>query len=263
MNKILFILLLSPFMAFSQSDDGKGNVAHIPAKVLGESNLAKNLKITSYEAGEGKYKKGKLIQSAQWFNYRDENGDTRRKRREYLDGYFMYDENLIAIPQTSAEEIRPTVQRIGKQIIVETEVQTGGNYYVYDGSTKIYDQGMLQATIFFDKGRLFKMNINHYYTNGQLQFVREITSGGIGQPLLNTGAQEAYYPDGSVFKNPLSEDGSAIIILNDTGEPEDECACMGQNIMEWGETYLYNFIGKYYYLLEHIYQEEEMDCCWE
>ena len=127
----------------------------------------------------------------------------------------------------------------------------------------MYDDGLLQATLFFDKGRPTKIYINHYFGNGQLQLVREITSEGSREPLRNTGAFETYYPDGSVFKNPLTEDELAIIILNDDGKPQDECTCMGQNIMEWGESYLYPFIGKYYFLLEKIYQEEEMDCCWE
>lgn len=66
-----------------------------------------------------------------------------------------------------------------------------------------------------------------------------------------------------VFENPLTENKSASIIQNDEGELEDECACMGQHIMEWGNAYLYNFIGKYACLLEVGYRVEERECCWE
>ncbi|MCP4459201.1 MAG: hypothetical protein GY816_14450 [Cytophagales bacterium] len=221
MKKLLFVLLAFPVMLYSQSDDGKGNVAYSPPTELGKSNLAKGLKITGYGGEESKYKKGVLVDTFQWFNYKDELGHIRRIRREYVVDYFMYDEVLIAVPQIAAEVIHPTARRLGKQIVLENGVKDDGFYYVYDGTSKVYDDGILQASVFFKKGRPTKIYINHYYTNGQLQFVREITSDSIGAPLLNIGALEAYYPDGSVFENPVSEDGSAIIILNDDGDPED------------------------------------------
>ncbi len=263
MKKLFVLILISPLISFSQSDDGQGSVAKLRIVELAKSQQAKGLKITSYGGETAIYKKGKLTRTFQWFNYKDTLGQTRRKRREYIDDYFMYDESLMAIPQTATEEILSTVRHIGKQVVVEDKKVEGGSYYVYDGFSKIYDDGLLQSTLFFQKGRPYKIYVNHYYDNGQLQFVREITSEGSGKPLKNTGALEAFYPDGSVFENPLTEDGLAIIILNQDGEPEDKCACMGQNIMEWGESYLFAFIGKYYYLLEKIYEDEEMDCCWE
>jgi hypothetical protein len=125
-----------------------------------------------------------------------------------------------------------------------------------------YD-GLLQSTIYFEKGRPVRINMNHYYANNQLQFVREITSEGMGEPLRNVGVLEAYYPDGSVFENPITEDGTAIIILNDAGEEEDQCACMGEDILTWGRGYLYSFLGKYTILIEQIYQDEGLECCWE
>lgn len=263
MNKLTYCLLLFPFLLFSQSDDGNGNVAKIQPIELGKSNLAKGLKVASYGGEETRFKKEVLVSTFQWFNYKDSLGQTFRRRREYVDGYFMYDEVLIALPQMAAEEIRPTARRVGKEIVIESKVQDDGKFYVYDGLSKVYDEGVLQATLLYEKGRPTKININHYYSNGRLQLVREITSEGLGEPYKNTGVLEAYYPDGSVFENPITEDESAIIILNDKGVPEDECTCMGQNIMEWGESYLYPFIGKYYFLLEKVYKDEEMDCCWE
>ncbi len=93
--------------------------------------------------------------------------------------------------------------------------------------------------------------------------MREIKSEGVGKPLRNTGVLEAYYPDGSVFENPISEDGTAIILIDDNGQEHDQCECIGQDMMEWGRTFLYSFIGKYTMLLEQIYRDEGLECCWE
>ena len=133
MSRILILIFLLPCLVFSQSDGGNGKVAKIKATELGKSNLAKGLKITNYGGEESKFRKGVLTSTFQWFNYKDTLGQTFRKRREYVDGYFMYDEELIAVPQTAAEVIRPTSRRIGKQIVLENALQ-GSVYYVYDGS---------------------------------------------------------------------------------------------------------------------------------
>ena len=262
MKKLIVLLFITPVLTHAQSENKTGKTQSIKLTEIGDSEMAKEIGVLSFTGEKTKFKKGKITKLFQWFDYENEYDQLRRIRREYAGG-FMYDEEFVAISQKAAEEIRASVRHSGKGITFEEEANEDGNYFVYEGLSRAYDGGILQATLYFTKGRAYKIYINHYYTNGQLQFVREITSEGVGQPLKNTGVLEAYFPNGSVFENPLTEDESAIIILNDEGEPEDECACMGQNIMEWGESYLYNFIGKYYYLLERIYQEEEMDCCWE
>ena len=171
----------------------------------------------------------------------------------------MYDE-WFSTQRTSGKY--KSVKHIDKYVGFEF-MNKRGNWFVANGETKIYEEGLLQATITFDHGRPTRMFINHYYASGQLHFVRDIRSAGVGEPLLNVGVHEYYKPDGTVFENPLTEDGSAIVILNDLDEPVDECACIDQDIMEWGSGYLYPILGKYYFLLEHIYQADKLECCWE
>jgi hypothetical protein len=135
--------------------------------------------------------------------------------------------------------------------------------YVYDGTIEIYRDEILSATLYYQKGFLYKIHINHYYFSGHVQFVREITRKDHNSLFLNTGVLEAYYPDGRVFDSPITEDGRAIIILNDEGEPEDLCECMDQDIMPWGEGYLSAFLGDFYWILEEVYRDAGLSCCWE
>lgn len=205
-----------------------------------------------------KYKKGKAIRFYQWFDYK-ENDTLKRYRREYDRDYFMYDEWFTTQRKPGRYK---SVRHFGKSLGFEY-MNTRGLWFTAHGTAKVYDRGVLQATIYFDHGRPTKIHMNHYYANGQLHFVRDIRTEGAGKPLLNVGVHEYYKPDGSVFENYLAENGDAIIILNDEGQPEDECACIDQDVMEWGAGYLYPFLGKFYYLLEEIYRLEKMECCWE
>ncbi len=258
--KIFVFALLFPFLLFGQSDDGDGNVAIVPPVSLSETDLIKKHNVRTIFDQDNKIRKGKPVRLYEWFNYKTDT--VYRFQREFEKDYYFNDEHLALISRRDA--LYPyLIEHRGKKLTFREE-PLRFKVFVYHGSTKVYDtNGLLQATIYFDRGRPEKIHINHYYMNGQLQFVREITSEGPGKPFRNTGVLEAYYPDGTVFENPITEDGDAIVILNEEGEPEDECACMGQNIMEWGEGYLYAFIDKYYYLLEDIYGKEGMDCCWE
>ena len=264
MKYIFLLMFIAPYMALAQSDDGKGTVKRVTPTEITESKLAEDLSMLSFMGEKSKYNNGHLVRSFQWFDYEDRAGIQRRFRREFKAEEYFYDELLLGLSQITILDMghsSVTVQHSRKKIIFKDWIEDD-LVYLYDGPSKFYDNGILQATLYFKMGRPEKIYINHYYTNGQLQFVREITSKGFGEPFQNTGVLEAYYPNGSVFENPITSDGTAIIILNDEGEPEDECACMGQNIMEWDKSFLYTFIGKYYYLLERIYQDEEMECCW-
>ena len=82
MNKLPYYFTLLPFLLFSQSDDGNGHVAKIQPIELGKSDLAKGLNVISYGGEESRFKKEVLVNTFQWFNYKDSLGKTFRKRRE-------------------------------------------------------------------------------------------------------------------------------------------------------------------------------------
>lgn len=259
MKRLFFISLLSPFSLLSQSLDGFGTTDLCNPEEIHHSAFAAEKGASRYLEEElPKYKKGQPIRFYQWFDYK-ENDTLKRYRREYDVDYFMYDEWFTSQRKPGNYK---SVRHFGKSLGFEY-MNNRGHWFVAHGGAKIYDQGVLQATVFFDHGRAVRILINHYYANGQLHFVRDIRSVGAGSAFRNVGVLEYYKPDGTVFEDHLTEDGTAIIILNDAGEPEDECACIDQDIMEWGASYLYPFLGKFYYLLEEVYRLEKMECCWE
>lgn len=261
MKKIgLFILFIGPsLVANSQSLDGKGKTETVKPEEIHHSAFAIERDQYKYlQEDLPKYKRDKPVRFYQWFDYK-ENDTLKRYRREYDVEYFMYDEWFTS--QRNPGKYK-SPRHFGKRLGFEFMNQRG-HWFVAHGGAKVYQDGVLQATVIFDHGRPTQILVNHYYENGQLHFVRDIRSEGKGRAFKNVGVLEYYRPDGAVFENPLTEDGSAIIILNDLGEPEDECACMDQDIMEWGMGYLYPFLGKFYFLLEEIYRLEKMECCWE
>lgn len=242
------------------------SVSPIP---LSQTNRAKALGVDEYSSEGNKIKNGEMQRLFEWYDYTDENGDIRRFRRDFKKDDFFYDESFILLSEEEIQELdlyEYSYQAVhtGKRIELKMEAEDG-LVAVLHGPSKVYDatSGTTLATLEYEFGRPIRIFINHYFTNGQLQFVREITSLGQGNPFENTGVREAYYPDGSPFENPITDDGSAIILLNDEGQKEDECPCMGQDIMEWGRSYLYAFIGKHVFLLESIYGSEGLECCWE
>ncbi len=259
MKYSFWVLLFLSQVVLAQSADGNGKTATAKPVNLHLTQFAKANRITRYVPGEkDKFKKDQPVRFFQWANYKKDD-TVRRFRREYDVEMFLYEEHFVS--QRAPGQYK-TVRHYGSDIAFEALTERG-NWYVYDMAAKVYDQGVLQATIFFADGRPNKIYINHYYANGQLQFTRKITSEGTGKPLINEGVLEAYYPDGRVFENVLTEDGNAVIILDDNGEEMDQCDCIGDDIMQWGAGYLYPFIGKYYYLLQHIYEMDKLECCWE
>lgn len=259
MKKLLFFLSLVPLYLKSQSLDGFGTVEVVPIDEIHHSTFASEKNATKYLEEElPKYKKNKPVRFYQWFDYK-ENDTLKRYRREYDQDYFMYDEWFTTQKETGKYK---SVRHSGKHLQFEF-MDRSGKWLVAHGKAKIYDREILQATVFFHYGRPARILMNHYYASGKLHFVRDIRSNGPGQPFLNVAVHEYYKPDGSVFENPITEDGSAIIILNEEGEEEDLCECMDQDVMEWGAGYLYPFLGKFYYLLEEVYLIDRMECCWE
>lgn len=259
MKRLLFILSLVPLYLQGQSLDGFGTVEIVPVDEIHHSAFAAEKNAKRYLEEElPKYKKNKPVRFYQWFDY-EENDTIKRYRREYDQDYFMYDEWFTSQRKPGKYK---SVRHTGKFLGFEY-MNKRGHWFVAHGMAKVYDEEVLQATIYFDHGRPTRVLINHYYPSGKLHFVRDIRSEGRGKPFLNVGVHEYYNPDGSVFKNPITEDGSAIIILNEEGEEEDLCECMGQDVMEWGVGYLYPFLGKFYYLLEEVYMVDKMECCWE
>lgn len=264
----MITLALMPLLLNAQSDDGKGKTAPVSPMLLLDTKLADSLGIKTVSSQGTKVKKGFPQQIFEWFDYPAFDDLSMRLRRDFKADEYFYDEQMRVLSPEQMDYYEPIylnlVRHVGNKIEIKEE-KDGVNTLVYDNKTKIYDvrTGLLQATIVFSFGRPKNILINHYYANGQLQFVREIYSEGAGEPYRNIGVLEAYYPDGRPFDNPITEDGTAIIILNDQGEKEDECACIDQDIMEWGRTYLYAFLGKHTILLEQIYLDEEMECCWE
>lgn len=268
MKNLLIILLFLPLLLNAQSDDGMGKVNPVSPMLLLDTKMADSLRIKSVSSAGNKIKKGFPYRIFEWYDYPSDDGLTQRLRRDFKADEYFYDEQILVLSPEELDDYEPyyinLIQHNGNKLEINSE--TDGEYtLIYDGPAKIYDvrTGLRQATIHFSFGRPQIILINHYYANGQLQFVREIYSEGPGEPLRNVGVLEAYYPDGRPFENPITEDGSAIIILNDEGEKEDECACIDQDIMEWGRGYLYAFLGKYTILLEQIYLDEELECCWE
>lgn len=262
MKYFLWVFLFSSHFILAQSADGNGKTDIIPIVEINQSPFAQTKRVRNFiQEGKAKFKKGQPVKFIQWFNYR-ENDTTFRYRREYDEDHYLYDEHFVARRNAARYQ---SVSHYGKHIAYEYLTQRG-YYFAYDRQAKVYDEGVLQATLFFgddQSGRPTKIYINHYYANGQLQFTREIESPGEGEPFVNVGVVEAYYPDGTRFENPLNEDGTAIIILDDNGEAIDQCDCMGDDIMTWGAGYLYSFLGKYYYLLQHVYEKDGLECCWE
>jgi hypothetical protein len=262
----LFLLIAFPCFLIAQTNSD-GNAKIEPVQSLRKSSRAQSYwnQITTAEYKE---KKGEVIRIFEWFDYNDGPEFLFRQRRDYTNGDFLYDESFRKYTQEDIADLGigmyTKVARLeGKKIVLNQE-DSDGITLVYDGHSEVYNaEGQLQATIHFENGRPDELFINHYYSNGRPQFVRRITSEGIGEPYRNIGVLEAYYPDGRPFDNPITDDGTAIIILNDQGEKEDECACIDQDIMEWGRSYLYAFLGKHTILLEQIYLDEEMECCWE
>jgi hypothetical protein len=266
-NLILFLFIL-PIFLNAQSNDGMGKTSPVSPMLLLDTEMADSLGIKSVKSEGNKIKKGFPSRIFEWYDYPAYDGLTQRLRRDFKADDYFYDEQILVLTPDQMENYEPyylnLIRHEGNKLVIKEEME-GENSLIYDGPTKIYDvrTRLVQATIQFSFGRPQNILINHYYTNGQLQFVREIYSEGAGEPLRNIGVLEAYYPDGSVFENPLTEDGNAIIILNDQGEKEDECTCIGQDIMEWGRGYLYAFLGKYAILLEQIYNDDGLECCWE
>lgn len=259
MKSLLLLICLFPLLLPAQSADGFGAVEIVQPSEIHHSAFAKEKEVTRYMEEElPKYKKNKPVRFYQWFDYK-ENDTLKRYRREYDQDYFMYDEWFTTqrVPG-NYKSVRHTGKHLGFEYMNKR-----GHWFVAHGKAKVYDQGVLQATIYFDHGRPTRILINHYYMTGKLHFVRDIRSAGPGEPFKNVGVHEYYRPDGSVFETPITEDGSAIIILSEEGEPEDECACINQDIMEWGAGYLYPFLGKFYYLLEEVYLVDKIACCWE
>ena len=268
MKTILIALAVMPLLLDAQSDDGNGKTSPVSPMLLLDTKMADSLGIKSVTSEGNKIKKGSPVQIFEWYDFASSDDLTQRLRREFKAGEYFYDEQMLVLSPEQMDYYEPIyltlVRHAGNKIEMQEEMD-GENILIYDGISKIYDvrTGLPQATIIFSFGRPKNILINHYYANGQLQFVREIYSEGVGEPFRNIGVLEAYYPDGRPFENPITEDGSAIIILNEEGEKEEECSCMDQDIMEWGRTYLYAFLGKYTFLLEQIYLDEEMECCWE
>jgi len=260
-NLLVCGLLFLACTGTAQSADGKGTTLKRPAKELKRSMWPKKYEENVGYDQKTKYKDGILAFSIQEMDYQDEKGNDRRFRRAYDINTFMYDEQMMKLTPEQLNQAPETNTIIAKK---RKMVFSPNHSYVYHGKVEVFDDEVLQSTLYFDKGFLYKIHINHYYfSNGQLQFVREITRDEVGEPFRNTGVLEAYYPDGRPFEDPITEDGKAIIILNDEGEREDTCECMDQDIMPWGEGYLYAFLGKFYYYLEAIYQQNDLECCWE
>ena len=248
----VFILFLST-SCFAQSLDGEGTANRVQTIPFDPATIQTNYRST-IEEERPKYKRGELHALYQWVDFTNENGESRRLIRDYNAELFYYREELVPFVLRENMSCKYSVVRELSNKIETLDEED----FVYHGKQEVYQNGFLFATLFFDNGRPTRILLNHYFSNNQLQFVREITSLGVGEPLRNTGVLESYYPDGRRFENPLSEDESAIVILDDNGIPTDECACMGQDIMEWGPQFLYSFMGKYFYLLETIYANEGM-----
>jgi hypothetical protein len=266
MKKLVLLLSILPSVLLAQSN-GSGKMTAEQPNGLKETALYKEVGKSTTNSGN-KLKNGEALRIFEWFDF-ELNDKTHRYRRDFKKDAYFYDEDLIGFTPEMMESDEYTnvytnsARLDGKKIILDMEMEDD-RVWVYS-EVKVYNpyNGLLLSSMYFENGRPIRININHYYANNQLQFVREITSEGIGEPLRNVGVQEAYYPDGSPFDNPITEDGTAIIILNDAGEVEDECACIDQDIMEWGRGYLYPLLGKYTIIIEQIYQDEGLECCWE
>jgi len=267
MKKLTLLLIILPCFLQAQSD-GSGKITAQKPNGLKDTPLYKELGNSTLSNQGNKLKKGDPLVIFEWFEY-TLNDLTHRYRRDFQKDSHFYDEDLIGYTSEMMEldefqnAYTTSVQLDGSKIkldmeMIEDRVMVYSEVKVYSPHT-----GLLQSTIYFSNGRPTRIHMNHYYSDNQLQFVREIARDGYGEPLRNVGVLEAYYPDGSVFENPITEDGTAIIILNDAGEVEDQCACMGEDILTWGRGYLYTFLGKYTILIEQIYQDEGMECCWE
>jgi len=268
MKTIIFLLGFIPSLVLAQSD-GSGKIMPEPMVPLSQLDWVKELRVQIQTDKKLKTKKGQPERMREWFDFLGEDSRTYRMQREYLQGSYFYDESFVFVSPDELLEMDLTAyayraQHVGKNIEMRVE-RVNEAALVLHGDVKVYDaySGLLSATLQFEHGRPTSIFINHYYATNQLQFVRHITTDGQGYPWATTSVLEAYYPDGSRFDHPLNNDGTAILILNEAGEVEDECPCIGQNIMEWGRSYLYSLLGKYAFLMERIYQEERLECCWE
>jgi antitoxin component YwqK of YwqJK toxin-antitoxin module len=213
-----------------------------------------NLKINP--PAELKPKKGDLTRLLQSCEYED--GNNRYViRQDFLTKYHHYLE-YYAIPKNGAVEILLTqTHSDAKEVLTGDNVSITG--YAYHGRSYIYNpiDGRITGTVYFEYGIPVSVELYLYFSNGQLQFIRQIAADDEGR-LINVGILESYYPDGSRLENPLSEDGMAVIMLDDDGNVIDECRCIGDDILDWTVEYLYYFIGKFAQHFDHWYSAKNL-----
>lgn len=171
MKKLLALLMLLPVALAAQSD-GSGKISPEKPDGLKETALFKDVGKTTRNS-DNKFKNGTTLRIFEWFDYRM-NELPHRYRRDFLAESHFYDEDLIGFSEEAelSDAYTYHVRLNGKKI--ETEV-ADDLVWVY-GEVKVYNpyDGLLQSTIYFENGRPTRININHYYANNQLQFVREM-----------------------------------------------------------------------------------------